>query len=62
MNSKCWKLELTSAELALLQVALNKFEDKYENTVFSKEEFESTRHELNRYHYISVLDRENQAI
>lgn len=62
VKMKCWKLEVTSAELALLQIALNKFSDQYEGTVFSKEEFESTRQELNRYEYITLFNRENEAI
>ena len=51
-NRKSWKLELTNAELTILQIALQKFASKYEGEVFTKDELASTHEELFAYKYI----------
>lgn len=58
---KVWKLELSSAELSILQVALDKFAAKYEGDVFTFQEIESTKDELNSYKYIPQFTS-NQSI
>ena len=65
-NTKIWKLELSSVELTILQIALEKFASRYEGEVFTKEELASTHEELFSYKYIhqftSVENLNNQEI
>lgn len=65
-NIKTWKIDLTSAELTILQIALEKFASTYEGEVFTKEELASTRDELFSYKYIhqliSIENLNNQEI
>lgn len=51
-NIKTWKLELSSAELTILQIALERFSQNYEGDIFTPEEIQSTKDELNTYKYI----------
>ncbi len=51
-NIKTWKLELSSAELTILQIALERFSQNYEGDIFTAEEIQSTKDELNTYKYI----------
>ena len=55
---KAWKLELTCAELTILQVALSKFKDTYDGDYFSFDEILSTETELFTYKYISQIKEE----
>lgn len=54
-NTKIWKLDVSSVELTILQIALEKFASRYEGEVFTKEELASTRDELFSYKYIHQL-------
>lgn len=51
-NTKIWKLELSSVELTILQIALERFAQNYQNNIFTAEEIQSTKDELNTYKYI----------
>ena len=55
--TKVWKLELTSAELSILKIALDRFADSYDGEVFTKEEIQGARHELNTYNYINPFKK-----
>lgn len=63
---KAWKLELSCAELTILQVAVQRFANSYDGDVFTKDEIQGAIDELNRYNYInqftSLEDIKNQAI
>ena len=63
---KVWKLEVTCAELTILQIAVERFANSYDGNVFTKEEIQGAIDELNRYNYIdqftSQEDIKNQAI
>jgi hypothetical protein len=48
-HKKFWKLELTNYELTILQIAVERFAQKYEGDVFSSEELASTLQELWTY-------------
>lgn len=58
-NRKAWKLELTCAELTILQVALSKFKATYDGYYFSSDELLSTETELFTYKYISQIQQES---
>jgi len=51
---KTWKLELSSMELSILQVALHKFKDDYTGELF-KNALISTEEELYSYKLISEI-------
>jgi hypothetical protein len=55
---KSWKLELSNAELTILQIALQKFAASYEGDVFTKEELATTHEELFAYKYIPPTNQE----
>ena len=48
-HKKFWKLELTNYELTILQIAVERFAQKYEGEVFKSEELASTLQELWTY-------------
>ena len=49
---KMWKLEVTSNELTILQIALQRLMDQYNGFVFTEKELLSTKAELQKYNYI----------
>ena len=49
---KMWKLEVTSNELTILQIALQRLMDQYNGSVFTEKELLSTKAELQTYNYI----------
>lgn len=55
--TKVWKLELTSAELAILKIALARFVHKYDGDAFTKEEIQGAVHEVNTYNYINPFKK-----
>lgn len=54
-NRKAWTLEVSCTELTILQIALQRFMDKYDGEIFTAEEIKSTHDELWTYKYISQL-------
>ena len=65
-NTKRWKLEVSSVELTILQIAVERMNQNYVGDVFTAEEIQSTIDELNTYKYIhqytSVAKLNNQEI
>lgn len=65
-NTKRWKLEVSSVELTILQIAVERMNQNYVGDVFTAEEIQSTIDELNTYKYIhqytSVENLNNQEI
>ncbi len=58
-EKKVWKMELTSMELSILQVAFDRFQENYIGELFKKELI-STFDELNSYKLVSEI--KNQSI
>lgn len=54
-NRKAWTLEVSCTELTILQIALQRFMQKYDGEIFTAEEIKSTHDELWTYKYISQL-------
>ena len=57
-EKKVWKLEVTSMELSILQVAFHKFKDDYTSELF-KNALISTGEELYSYKLISEIKNES---
>ena len=58
-QKKVWKLEVTSMELSILQVAFDRFQENYIGELFKKELI-TTFDEL--YSYKAVSEIKNQSI
>jgi len=57
-QKKVWKLELTSMELSILQVAFDRFQENYIGELFKKELI-TTFDELYSYKLISEIKNES---
>ena len=51
-HKKVWKLEVSNYELTILQIAVERFAQKYEGDIFTAEELASTLQELFTYKFI----------
>lgn len=51
---KHWIMELTSAEISIIKIAVERYAEQYKGTVFTKDEFATTIEAINNANHRSL--------